>query len=119
MIEFALRTPPISPNNLLRWHWQKRRRYKRLIETELMLVIATTSGYESPFERRARLETQIFNKTRRLDPDNATASLKLHIDALRKYGLIFNDSEKWLDLAKPQQFIDKKDPRVIFRITLL
>ncbi|MCJ7828405.1 MAG: hypothetical protein MUP81_01530 [Dehalococcoidia bacterium] len=69
---------------------------------------------ESPVRMAAkmRLSTTIYWKTRRLDEDNAMGSLKIIIDAMRDVGLIYRDSPKWLEVNKPIQMIDRKDPRV-------
>lgn len=139
-MKFTLASVPPSGNQLerlarsprARWALKKKMRARLAWEIRFALLDA---GLPIPFPVRAnrevlellddgsvayrrpekmRVVVRVF-RDRLLDPDNAAAGLKVHLDAMRDIGLLWNDSPKWLSL-EVEQFIDKENPRTEIEI---
>ena len=106
-----------SANELLRMHWAKRSRLRKLLVKEIE-VACWEVRVEVPVERekvKKSVTITIFRKGRRFDKDNAYGAAKPVVDALRSLGLIYNDSERWLDLGVCQE-LDHAHPRTEIEI---
>lgn len=104
---------------LLRMPWRERLKLKNELLQEVWAeTFDKISHTEIIKPKRYRLNIMVYQPTRRMDKDNLYASCKLLIDALRKLGLIYNDSPRWLDLDI-QQDLDHDNPRVEIDITEL
>ena len=98
---------PVSPNGpggLFRIHWGQR---KRMFEAWAWHVSVALNrlgnGPRLPEALKRRRKVFIYQvRTRRLDRDNLWASVKPICDALKKNKLIFDDSEKWIELEVTQ-----------------
>ena len=91
---------PNGPNGLLRMHWARRRRYA---DGWYWLVFRAMGG-DAHCCGELRATVRIHQVRRRLlDTDNLYASVKPVLDAMRKTGLIFDDSAKWCDLTVTQE----------------
>lgn len=88
---------PKSPNEL-RGSWRIAWRQSKDWRTYVSVICGRP---KVPCKAKRRLEI-ITSRKRRLDPDNAVASLKPVIDALKRAGWIRNDSPKWLELEVSQ-----------------
>ena len=90
---------PKSPNELRGKSWilaWKQSRDWRTVDA------AVCGRPKNPCKDRRRLEITTHRK-RRLDPDNAVASIKPVLDALTNAGWIRDDSAKWLELEVRQE----------------
>jgi len=89
-------------NGLLRMNWRKRSKYnqywKQLVRSGIDM------SHKTPRGRQIVYVSQIRRKL--LDRDNLYASCKPILDALVAWGLIKDDSEKYIDL-RPVQNIGK------------
>ena len=104
---------PIGPNSttrngqripgLLRWHWTKRRRYTLGWKNEVRAV----AGFGT-FAMVRRRVTITLHRRRLLDDDNAVASCKPLLDALKACGLIHDDSRRWI-LLQVDQVKDREE----------
>lgn len=97
---------PISLNKMLRQHWAKRRLYYREWK---WLIRSKFIGYPLSFlypqtKKCIVIITQY--RKRLLDKDNLLGSCKAVLDAIRYWGLIKDDSPKWIDL-EVYQYIGK------------
>jgi len=97
-----------SLNQLLRFHWAKR---KRLKDQYLLFLPARARV----LKKKMRVSICVYQPTRRFDIDNLYGSVKILIDSLRKNKLICQDSPKWLDLELTQA-IDRENPRTEIEI---
>ena len=108
-------TLPLPPNRAnAREHWRvthrKKKVYYEKAEWELKFG-GRLRSVKLPLERPTLTAT--FYVWSKMDPDNAAARMKFPIDALVKFGLLVDDSEKHLDFTEiPRQVIDRKNPRV-------
>lgn len=94
-LEFSLPTLPITRNERDRLHWAARRKERARWKS----LIASVAG-RAPRRKEKMVLCIYFSRPGRLqDPDNAQASAKDVIDALRSLGWIWDDSEKWLALT--------------------
>jgi len=66
-------------------------------------------------ETKRSVTVKLYRKGRRFDKDNAYGAAKILLDSLRDLGLIYNDSERWLDLSVCQE-LDHKNPRTVIEI---
>ena len=110
MIRLTLPLPPNRAN--AREHWRvthrKKKKYYELAHNALR-----TQELELPYGCRRPTLTATFYVWSKMDPDNAAARMKFPIDALVKFGLLVDDSEKHLDFTEiPKQVIDRKSQRV-------
>lgn len=97
MITFRLPLVP-SQNQLLRWHWAKRRR----LQNKLTAIVRY--GMTLPERTMCPITPAAVTITRRAfgkepDRDNLVASSKLVLDALRDAGVIADDSPEHITLA--------------------
>lgn len=93
----------VSLNRLLRVHWGSRRRYQKGFE-EIAELVKRES--EIPPAKKKRELYIIQYRQKLLDKDNLYGSVKPLVDALKKAGLLVDDSEEWLDLHPLQIQID-------------
>ena len=105
--------PIISGNKLLRSHWAKRAKIQNDYECELDWVARGHIKLRLPIRKKVIITSY---RKRLLDKDNLYAGTKPLVDALKKAGLIWDDSEKWLDL-EDRQVVDGKNPRTEVEIT--
>jgi hypothetical protein len=103
MLRLTIPDIPPGPNGrrgLFRLHWAARR---RLFESWAWLV--TTALHRRPDAAlKKRVSVSIHQVRRRaLDRDNLYASCKPVLDALVTNRLIFDDSERWVELTATQE----------------
>jgi hypothetical protein len=108
MLSFTVPGRLPSYNELLRTHWAQRARLKRHYLNYLRLQFNRPFP-EKPEKIRARVDFTLYLR-RRYDKDNAEASVKLLLDALRAANLIYQDSLRWLDLTVNQE-LDRDNMR--------
>lgn len=81
--------PTPSLNELLRWHWTKRRTRAAHIARALSLGSARQGGPTGPGKRRVTITR---HSSRLLDVDNLVGGCKPVIDAMVKLGWLVDDS---------------------------
>jgi len=86
-----------SLNVVLRWNRWRRAAEGRDWERAVLCAEAFSPVPKCGRERR-RVEISRYGG-RLLDADNAAGGAKALVDALRRRGLLFDDSPKWCDLA--------------------
>jgi Holliday junction resolvase RusA-like endonuclease len=126
VISLTIPMLPIGPNGsrgLLRSHWSARSRHRKEWETMIGCALRMQGDFTPAQERagwnlkrRARVEITQY-RPRLLDPDNATAAVKVVLDACRRLGLIYDDAAKWLELSVVQ--VTDREPRTNIRIEVL
>lgn len=73
-----------------------------------------------PRVKRISVKPIFFHQThRKRDEDNATGSLKSAYDGIVDSKLVKDDSPEYMVRENPEFRIDKKDPRVELKITIL
>lgn len=114
-MKFTIFTELPSANKRERMHWAARERLNNTILTEIWVEKLNQGIFAGePEKKKKSVTVTIYHRTRRFDEDNISA-IKPVLDALRKLGLIYNDSPKWLDLSVVQE-IDHKNPRTEIEI---
>lgn len=110
---------PLPPNRANdRSHWRKVAREKEAYYEAARVLLVNQTG---PVRRkqtkafRIRLTATLYVWSLS-DPDNAVSRLKWPIDALVAHGLLYEDRGVYLDLAMPEQVIDRANPRVVMEL---
>jgi hypothetical protein len=93
-VRLTLPDIPKSPNRRRGEHWSRSSKYA---EYWKQLVRAQIDNSHKPQRKRCTVTISQMRK-RALDRDNLWASVKPLVDALTFWCLIFDDSEKWIDL---------------------
>ena len=86
---------PRSANRVLRAHWGARCRER---DSWIEYVHSVSGRRPRPVDRKVRLEVTV-HRRKLQDPDNANASVKPLLDALKRTGWLRDDSPRWLDLS--------------------
>lgn len=106
-------TLPIIPkaHNSLNWsHWRNKQRERHRWELAVQaLHLGPWAIGRKSIQRKVRLEILVYRKALQ-DPDNAVASCKYLVDALRTRGWMVNDTKEWLDCTVDEE-IDRKNTR--------
>jgi len=115
-LRIVMPTVLLSGNVLRSMHWARQYRYGKALELEVWaLLMAQMHG---PVERatgRKHVTVTLYHRARRFDQDNAHRAAKPLLDALRRLGLIRNDSRRWLDLDIEQE-VDRERPCTVVEI---
>jgi len=106
-MKIVIDLPIISANKLLRMHWAKRAKIQKDYYSAIYVVIPI---YLHPPKQRKRKVIITSYRKRLLDKDNLYAGTKPLVDALKKAGLIWDDSPKWINL-EVKQAVDGKNQR--------
>jgi len=115
-IRLTIFTELPSANKVMRMHWAERKRLRIRLAAEIGCAYMDQS--DKPIHRRQikrSVIVKLYRRGRRFDKDNAYGAAKILIDSLRDLGLIYNDSEKWLDLSVCQE-LDHENPRTVIEI---
>jgi len=116
-MKITILTEVPSNNRLLQMHWAERMRLKAVFMTEIWAML--TSKVSLPIKRKRIkkfITVTLYRKGRRYDKANAYGGVdKMIIDPLHNLGLIWNDSQPWLDLDVKQE-LDHKNPRTEIEI---
>jgi Holliday junction resolvase RusA-like endonuclease len=104
MISFNLTQPIPSLNVTLKEHWAvKKKRRDSYEETLKWLYVqgekATKEYLRASIKKRVRIHSQ---RARKLDYDNLVGGAKTLIDALKRAGMIVDDSPEWLEVTYTQ-----------------
>jgi Holliday junction resolvase RusA-like endonuclease len=107
-LKFTIPVEVPSLNKLLRMHWAKRGR----LRMDIVHEIWAASGCALPHVREKRVKEVRITSYRKklLDADNLTGGAKIHVDALKSLGMIYDDSPAWIELHV-EQVKDGKNPR--------
>jgi len=119
-MELVIPRVPVTANAAAQMHWAARGREREAWSMEIRAQ--TTPGpwfyakREDSEKLRAAVEIEVTRK-RRQDPDNAVASVKRLVDALKGQGWLVDDSSAWLDLKVTE--VVGKVPRTVIRWRIL
>ncbi|KKK48794.1 hypothetical protein LCGC14_3141540 [marine sediment metagenome] len=107
-MKLTLPLPPNRANAREHWTvtWKKKTEYYTIARNALF-----AQRPAAPPETRMRLSSTLYLWAK-MDQGNLVARLKWLEDSLVNFGLLVDDSEKWLDLQMPKQVIDRKNMRV-------
>jgi hypothetical protein len=127
MLRLEFNKSLVSVNKLLRSHWGVRHRLKEewreLIGKQLLLSGNKAKEYLICEPSKRRVKITVYKKGKLFDVDNLYAACKVIIDAMKcktdecgmkSYGLIYDDSETYLNLEIEQ--IKSKENRIIIEI---
>jgi hypothetical protein len=92
--DWSMPCVPETANRKLRQHWSERRKER----AKWAALLATGGPPLRPAPWKSWVEIHVWRK-RCQDPDNAVASVKQLVDALRSRGWIYDDDETHLRLA--------------------
>lgn len=121
--EWWIEMAPITANRFLRLHWATKSR-----DLEKWRIALRALDMRGPWHPERRGEGRedygpakvklhvIVLRTKLCDPDNAMATLKNPLDALRYEGWLYQDSPEWLDLRFEERKAQRK--RTIISWTL-
>ena len=93
--------PVIAPsvNETIKLHWGARDRLKKLFIAHIEGAIHDMDMKINKLKRPKKRKVMIYSFRKKImDRDNIWASHKQMIDALKELGLIWDDSEKYIDL---------------------
>jgi len=97
MLEIPEPTP--SLNAILRMHWSSRIKFGERWE----LLLLEARAHFMPAARRKRFVRITRVASRLLDLDNLWGGAKIPIDAMKKLGIVVDDSPRWLKLSVVQR----------------
>jgi hypothetical protein len=112
---FEVTTPLPTLNKLLRMHWGTKKRLQDNLDNELEFISKTQLNggeippmflyhqysREQPKKQKRVLIISLWRKKLQ-DPDNLVGSVKPLVDAIKKAGLIYDDSPEWITLKVKQ-----------------
>jgi len=105
-IFFEVFTPIPTLNKLLHMCWQAKKRLQDKLNLELgAFVLSQNPGEIPPGFRGAKKKRVLqitLHRKKLQDPDNLVGSCKPLIDAIKKAGLIYDDSSEWITLKVNQ-----------------
>lgn len=104
--------------NACRSHWSKGAEYKKSTEEtiEWYIKMAFLKGTLHPVSIPIDIVFEWHEKTRKRDTDNIQSGQKFIIDALRKQGIIQNDSRKYVNQIYHQIIDGSKEDFVVVRL---
>jgi len=105
-MKLTISLPIISGNKLLRMHWSTRAKIQK---DYYWAIIEQIECPRLGLEKKRKVVITSYRK-RLLDKDNLYAGAKCLGDALKKAGLIWDDSPKWINL-EVKQAVDGKNQR--------
>jgi len=132
--EFSVPEGWVSPNHLLHMHWSERKRRQNCMAEHCIAgMVCQAPDVQArlhltrPKKRRLRLTARFWSKRHFPDIDNLYGGFKLLIDCLRvqrlrrvkrrltlvpnKYGVIWDDDDKWLELEADHEKIGPGQPQ--------
>ena len=109
MIELTLPLPPNRGN--ARDHWAVSAKKKKAYTAECALACFEIVNTQPPFRGRVRISMDFYVWSLN-DWDNLVNRAKWAWDALVKFGIIKDDSPKYVDLGDVTQTVDRKDQRL-------
>jgi hypothetical protein len=112
-MKIVIELPIISGNKLLRMHWAKR---AKIQQNYYWILFSKCDGTWKLYQKKKKKLIITSYRKRLLDKDNLYAGTKPLCDSLKKAGLIWDDSPKWLDL-EVRQVVDGKNQRTEVEIT--
>ncbi len=82
-------------------------------ENEMLILKSLTAKHVNKIKKYPiKLKLTWYVKDKRKDPDNITFAIKFILDALVKYGILENDTQKHIQEIHHYIKVDKKNPRV-------
>jgi len=71
---------------------------------------------ELRFEKKVNIYVSFIEKSSRRDIDNITSANKFILDSIVNYGILIDDSQKYVTKIVSEVFVDKKNPRIEVRL---
>lgn len=104
---------PPTLNKMLRSHWSKRSKVTE--KAGMYLLLAGLRRQDAPAVRRLRVTIQMYRKNP-TDRDGAQGACKPIFDAIRRFGYVKDDSERYMEQNVLPVLIDRKYPRTRIKI---
>ena len=64
------------------------------------------------FEKKVNIYVSFIEKSSRRDIDNITSANKFILDSIVNYGILIDDSQKYVTKIVSEVFVDKENPRI-------
>ena len=68
------------------------------------------------FEKKVNIYVSFIEKSSRRDIDNITSANKFILDSIVNYGILIDDSQKYVTKIVSEVFVDKENPRIEVRL---
>jgi Holliday junction resolvase RusA-like endonuclease len=92
----------LSLNKLNQMHWSKKHKYSKEWEGEIFAAYYEQSRFTVKHANQKRWVRIFSFRKRKLDQDNLVGGCKGLMDALKRLGLIVDDSPKWVEVRYEQ-----------------
>lgn len=97
--------------NACRSHWSKGAEFKKAVESLIgsSIIIAMSQGKLVKTKKPVSVHIEWHEATKRRDADNIQSAQKFILDALQHYGIIKNDSRKYVKQVYHEIVDDEKN----------
>lgn len=75
-------------------------------------IIADEVFRKLRFEKKVNIYVSFIEKSSRRDIDNITSANKFILDSIVNYGILIDDSQKYVTKIVSEVFVDKENPRI-------
>lgn len=112
-IFFEVFTPLPTLNKLLRLHWAAKAKIQKTLAAEVALIVREMESHDDEIpvgflgQREKRVVVIMLRRKKLMDEDAKYGAVKPLLDAIKKAGLIYDDSPEWLTLRVNQEKNDK------------
>lgn len=91
-------------------------KFKREVEDSIMFAIkyAVNRGNLAPLENPVDIVIEYYEKTKRRDTDNIQSSQKFILDALVKYGILHDDSRRYVKNIYHKVIDSDRDVAIVY-----
>ena len=79
-------------------------------------IIADEVFRKLRFEKKVNIYVSFIEKSSRRDIDNITSANKFILDSIVNYGILIDDSQKYVTKIVSEVFVDKENPRIEVRL---
>ena len=79
-------------------------------------IIADEAFRKLRFEKKVNIYVSFIEKSSRRDIDNITSANKFILDSIVNYGILIDDSQKYVTKIVSEVFVDKENPRIEVRL---
>lgn len=95
MIKFEVEGRPVSLNQIYTKHWSSRSQAKQILWWQIKVALLKAKVPHNPILTAVEIDF-VFYVKRPIDVDNTAGTAKMIIDYLREWGLLRNDSPKYV-----------------------
>lgn len=100
----------VSRNVLDKWHWNKRRKHSRAWESDIWKAFRLSTP-----KAKGKVKLKITSyRTRLLDHDNLVGGCKGILDAMKRLGIIIDDTPDLIEVEYEQMKVKGTDSRTVF-----